>query len=167
MRTHFLERRNNNHTGIKKRIKLLYSSTLDIFKLKLQKYCLELPTADQQRQIDLFILIPEVNATLQHLENEEFMNYFIDWNIKLLEQIRFITIIKHTEECIIRATFDIIFKYAFDFEYQISFSCCTTDEFKKLQFNILNDCLWKIRDSKEDRVIKIQQLDELQIPFSP
>ena len=141
MRTHFL---NSNIVKIKQQVKILYASTIAKFEFRLTRYSNELEIASKKRLNDLRYIIPELTDTIDQLCEPTFELMFINLCMKFMEKIRYITIIKHTEECIIRATFDILFKYTFDFEYQIPFSCCNTEEFKKLQFDILNDCRWKI-----------------------
>lgn len=132
MRTHFLD---VNHLIVKDIITNIYLKSLEKFKSRLIRYYSE----------ELSHLIPDLKDVLKHFENEDFMNFFINWNLKILEKIRYITIIEHSNECVIRATFDIIFKFALILIIKFLILVVTQMIFKKLQFDILNDCNWKIR----------------------
>jgi len=142
LQTHFLEV--NNIQEFKRNINSLYANTILKFKEKLDLYHLELNEADHKRSSELHYLIYELYDSIEQLEDKKFTTYFINWTVEFGEKIRYITVNKHTHKCIIRAIFDIIFKYAFDINYIISYSCCNTHLFRKLEFDILTDCSWKI-----------------------
>jgi hypothetical protein len=144
MGTHFVQV--NNLQILKKKFKFLYITTLDIFKQKKIFFQSELCFTDVNVQDynELTYTINELRDTIEKMEDEDFVSFFIDWILDFSGKIRKITINNHTEDCIIRAVFDIIFKYAFDINYKISHVCSNISSFKKLQFEILRDCKWKI-----------------------
>lgn len=90
------------------------------------------------------ILITELNDTLINLKDSEFEKFFIALGISTLEKIRFNSVSNHTDECVIRAIFDILLKYCIDFEFKITHLCCNNEEFKLLQLEILRDLRYKI-----------------------
>ncbi len=144
MKTHFLDV--SNLQEFETFLKLLYITTICRFKERLKRYNLELlyTTTIYTRKNELEYLIRELEDTIFQMEEKMFEKIFIGWSIEFCEQIRYINIIKHSNHCVLKAVFDIIFKYTFDIEYRISYDCCDTSLFKKLQFELLKDCRWKI-----------------------
>jgi len=154
MRTHFLQV--NNLQELKNQFKILYITTVSKFREKLDRYALELCALELDalelinderlcgRSYEIKFFMKELYDTIEQMEEINFMNFFINWIIEFSENVRHITVNGHTDKCITRAIFDIIFKYAFDIDYKISYSCCNTEKFKDLQYEILRDCGWKI-----------------------
>jgi hypothetical protein len=138
MRIYFLN--NDNLQILNDHFKNLYITTIDRFEFKLDKY------KEQETNNDLKILINELIYTLDILRNPLFENFFNKWEIEILGKVRFASVSDHTDQCIIRAIFDILFKYSIDFEYKIPYLCCNNTRFKTLQFEILRDLRWKIRN---------------------
>ena len=144
MRTHFIYI--GNLQELKTFMKSLYITTVSRFKERLTRYNHELVhlSTEYSRKKELEYLIRELDDTITQLDEKPFMNTFIKWVMDFCEQIRYINVSKHTEQCVCRAVFDIVFKYTFDIEYKISHGCCSTDSFKFLQFELLRDSRWKI-----------------------
>jgi len=118
LRTHFLEI--ENRKKIIACTNNIYTQTINILKGSKEQY--------------------DVNDTIDDLEDVKFSELFKEWMIAILETIRYKTSFKHTDNCIVRAVFDILFKYIF--EFGIPPLCCTSNDFKKLEFNILTDFSW-------------------------
>jgi hypothetical protein len=117
----------------------VYEKTLKIYKLEIIYYTkkVDLKESEKSEFIDVCL-------TYETLKNEDFRICYDKTCICILEKIRKAITIGHTEECISRAVVDIFFKYFIDLDYRVSHLCCTTDNFKALQFEILRDISWKI-----------------------
>ena len=139
MRIYFLE---DNLQKLNDHFKNLYITTITKFEEQLKMYKDKLIETNKKTYK---ILIIELEITIQQLKDEKFKDYYIKWEIEILEKVRYASVSNHTDECIARAVFDILFKYCFDFEYKIPYLCCNNTRFKKLQFEILRDLMWKIR----------------------
>jgi hypothetical protein len=94
---------------------------------------------------DFNILITELEDTIEQFKDKEFEIFFKKWGIELLEKIRYSVVKEHTNMCITRAIFDILFKYTTDLFYSVPFLCCDNLRFETMQFEILRDLRWKIR----------------------
>jgi len=121
--------------------KNLYITTITRFEERIELYNKML---DKDKNKDIKDSLYEIEGTLKDLKNPTFENFFIDLGNETLEQIRYASVAKHTDKCIIRAVFDILFKYCFDTDFKISHLCCDNYSFKSLQLEILHDLRYKI-----------------------
>jgi hypothetical protein len=144
MRIYFLSE--NNLQDLINHLKNLYSTTIIKFEEKINIYKNDvILTSDVTNITNLRILINELSFTIDQLKDPIFEDFFIKWEIEILEKIRYASVKNHSDKCIARAIFDLLFKYCIDFEYKISYLCCDNSRFKTLQFEILRDLRWKIR----------------------
>jgi hypothetical protein len=90
------------------------------------------------------ILISQLESTIDQLNDEKFRDFFIKQCLNILEKVRYASVSSHSDKCITRAVFDLLFKYCMDFEYGIKHLCCDNKRFKLLQIEILRDLMWKI-----------------------
>lgn len=141
MRIYFLNQ--DNLQVLEALFKDLYINTINIFKKNLELYKDKLTKEEEDQNFAKF-MIEDIEVILEQMKKVEEM--YIKWGLEILEKVRYVTVSKHTDKCIVRAVFDILFKYCFDFEYKISHLCCNNSRFKILQFEILRDLRWKIRD---------------------
>lgn len=88
--------------------------------------------------------VREYEEAIDIMKNEDFKIFFIELGLETLEKIRYASVSKHTNKCIIRAVFDILFKFCVDEEFKVPYLCCDTDKFKELEFDILGDLQYKI-----------------------
>jgi predicted nuclease of predicted toxin-antitoxin system len=136
MKIYFLD--DNNLQELNAHFKSLYITTVNKFEEQLEIY---------KKKVDknkYKVLINELEETLIILKDSDFEDFFSTMGLETLEKIRYASVSKHTDQCIIRAVFDILFKYCLDFEYKVSHLCCTNRMFKTLQIEILRDLRWKI-----------------------
>lgn len=119
--------------------KTIYLNTLDKFEEKYEYY----QNKKELNKEDIFCK-NEVKETIDILKNKEFELYFLKLGHNILDKIRYKTVSEHSNYCVIRAVFDILFKFVIDFEYKLFFLCCNSDDFKLLEFEILRDLRWKI-----------------------
>ncbi len=136
MRIYFLT---NNLQDLNNLFKNLYINTVEKFEERLEIY------KNDALEPDCVILINELEDTLKDLNNPIFKKFFLDLGTEIFEQIRYASVSNHTDKCIIRAIFDIIFKYCIDFEFKIPHLCCNNNKFKLLQLEILRDLRYKIK----------------------
>jgi hypothetical protein len=137
MRIYFLG--NDNLQTLNELFKSLYITSIITFEENLKLY--KFKTCNNKEDN---VLIFELIETLAILKDPVFESFFFKLGSETLEKIRNVTVIKHTDKCIIRAVFDILFKYTIDFEYNITHLCCDNAIFKSLQIEILRDLQWKI-----------------------
>ena len=140
MRIYFLE--DTNLQVLNDHFKSLYIITIDKFKERLEVYKKRYLLNNDS---DYTILINELEETLDILNDSSFEFFFLGLGTEILEKVRYASVSKHTDKCVIRAVFDIIFKYCVDFEFKISHLCCDNTTFKLLQIEILRDLRWKIK----------------------
>jgi len=117
----------------------LYVTTIGKFEEKLGLYN-TFPTDNTTK-----ILINELDDTIRQMKVKEFKVYYTKLALDIFEKIRYNSVLEHTDKCVTRAVFDILFKYCLDFEYKVSHLCCSNTRFKTLQFEILRDLRWRIR----------------------
>jgi hypothetical protein len=134
MRIFFLN--DDNSYEINNHFKNLYNSIVDIFENNSNNSNNLNNSNDKIDSIEL----------CKTMKDRKFMEYFLDKGLKILEKVRYKTISNHNTKCIVRAVFDILFKYIFDTECKIYYYCCDKNKFIKLEFEILNDIMWKIND---------------------
>ena len=147
MRIYFLNE--DNLQDIETMIKDLYISTLNVFERKLDSYYDKLHLLEQSGEVDEVnytkIMMEELRIMINQLKEFEFKQMYIKWGIEILEKVRYASVSEHTDKCVARAVFDILFKYCFDFEYKIPHLCCNNSRFKTMQFEILRDLRWRLR----------------------
>ena len=147
MRIYFLTE--DNSADLETMFNDLYISTLGMFEKKLDFYqskeITEQITESIEEQTFNKIMVEEFTSILHELRNDKFKKTYIKWELEILEKIRYASVSTHTDKCIARAVFDILFKFCFDFEYKIFHLCCNNTRFKTLQFEILRDLRWKLR----------------------
>ncbi len=146
MRIYFLS--NDNSLILKKYFISIYNLTICTFERSIIKYRKKIVlyelVYDNSGVIKWKILLNELICTTDQLKDLSFKKFYINWGMELFKKIRYDSVSSHTDECIIRAVFDIMFKYSIDFEYNISNLCCNNLKFKTLQFEILRDLRWKL-----------------------
>ncbi len=140
MRIYFLDV--NNLQELNNYFKNLYINTISTFEKNIIKNKMAIEPNKNDR--DNLILINELVDTVNNLKDPVFEKYFLSLGTKTLEQIRYASVLKHTDNCVLRATFDILFKYCLDLEFKISHLCCDNTSFKTLQLEILRDLRYKI-----------------------
>jgi hypothetical protein len=102
------------------------------------------------------LMMEDLMIMIKQLKDHEFKQIFLEWELEILEKVRYASvkytseshndnISFHTDKCVIRAVFDILFKYCFDFEYKVPHLCCNNTRFKIMQFEILRDLRWILR----------------------
>jgi hypothetical protein len=100
-----------------------------------------------------YIIIRDYENVIETMKEETFKEFFNKWIIELLKKIKYKTTKNQVNHYIIRSCFDIIFKYAFDIEItpmtEIKNEVLCSNEFRKLQFDILTDIDWSIKPSKK------------------
>lgn len=135
----------NNLQILNDYFKTLYTISIDKFEegLKLYKQNYEQQNEQNEKNYQL-VLINELKETLEIFKDHEFETYFLKLGSETIEKIRYASISNHSDKCIIRAIFDILFKYIIDFEFKIAGLCCDNKSFKILQIQILRDLQWKI-----------------------
>lgn len=140
-----MDKENSNNIEIF--FKDLYMNTLNTFEQQLCIYLKKskLSTNDNEEKNFNELMVEEIKNVIEHLKDNQFKEIFIKWEIQTLEKVRNVSVCDHTDKCITRAIFDIIFKYFFDFDYKIPYSCCNNKRFKTLEFEILRDLRWKLR----------------------
>lgn len=144
MRIYFLN--DDNLQEINENFNDLYINTIKTFDHILEKYRVEIKnTTDLNEERILKISINELVDTIDQLKYKDFEIFYVKQVMINLEKIRYASVTGHSNKCIIRAVFDLLFKYYIDFEYKIPYLCCNNTRFKKLQFEILRDLRWKIR----------------------
>lgn len=146
----FLIDNNNNLLFFSELFNNIYKNTIYKFEQSLMIYKKELDNIKSSdiKSSDIksekTLIINELKDTILILKDTKFMLYFTELGLETLEKIRYSSVSKHSNECITRAVFDILFKYNIDFEYNICYLCCNKNEFKKLEIDILKDLRWKI-----------------------
>lgn len=113
-----------------------YDNTEQIF-YKLYDITTEMFMENSKDDVDISI----ITCTLRR---EEFKFFFKKTFIDTMRKVRFRTIEGHTDDCIHRAMFDILFKYLIDVDFSVRNSCCDKNLFKSLQVGIMQDLMWKI-----------------------
>ncbi len=140
MRIYFLD--GNNVQELNDCFKTLYITIIAKFEDKINVY--NKKVLELNKDTDYGILINELKDTLFDLKDPNFENFFLNLGTETLEQIRYASVSKHTDKCIIRAVFDILFKYCIDIEFKVTQLCCNNKDFKSLQLEILRDLRYKI-----------------------
>jgi hypothetical protein len=144
MKIYFLE--DNNLQELNNQFKSLYINTISKFEERIEIYKKDaLEQIDKDlKYSDYLILIKELEDTIKDLRDPKFEKFFLKLGTETLEQIRYASVSKHTDKCVIRAVFDILFKYCIDIELKIPYLCCNNTSFKLLQLEILRDMRYKI-----------------------
>ena len=137
MRSHFIDLNYINVQKIQELVEYMYFKTLEGIK---KKY-LELGYRD-------------LKDAYKQLKSVKFMDFFVDWIMHVMSKITLKTSKTHTTNCIVRATFDLVFRYAIDLDVQAfrleqrneQGSKCseTCSEFMELQIDIFKDNHWKL-----------------------
>lgn len=144
MKIYFLE--DNNSQELNNQFKNLYINTICKFEERIEIYkknALEQVNNHSEHSIYI-ILIKELEDTNKDLKDPKFEKFFLNLGTETFEKIRYNSVSKHTDKCVIRAVFDILFKYCLDLELKIPHLCCDNTSFKLLQLEILRDMRYKI-----------------------
>lgn len=117
----------------------LYIVVLKSFDKKLEE-------EENRKDVDTSV-IGYVTSNLENVYDDKFRDFFSKEFVTTIEKVRHETVKDHSEKCVIRCVFDILFKYYIDFDVGISYYCCNGKEYISLQKEILSDLSWKIRSS--------------------
>jgi len=127
----------NNISKLQGRIEYMYLLTITKLRIRCER---ELSSKENNRRIllnrDAFNLF----------KNLEFMEYFTKCIIHLMRQISLGTSHGHTQDCLVRCSFDLIFRYLFDLNYipvllsKLEEDICS--DYLNLQLNIFKDAGW-------------------------
>lgn len=144
MKTHFLDPKDIEE--FRNKVNLMYVYILERLKNLCDSYIEKISYIDQDNEDYEFLRssINEFCDAIDQMKEIEFTKLFVDIIIEFSKKIRFETVKNYNIECVLIAIFDICFKYNFDVTYNIRHPKSTKKNFKLLQFNILNDCNWKI-----------------------
>jgi hypothetical protein len=174
LRTHYIDSRFINIQKIEDIIDYMYYKTTKKIRRSYKKNVhnrnlligstSKLSEKETQFLRDLeFVFIPEENDTVDQLSCPEFMKIFSGWVMNVLEHIRYKTVENNCQNDIIRASFQLVFKYAIDYEGSIDIRLpdehdidMSTDSisqvldinsgFLDLQLCIFKDNHWKVID---------------------
>lgn len=137
----------DNLQSLKEYFENLYITTIDKSEKHYKYYKKKLQNREELNDNDYHdccILFNELRETIKTLRDDKFEIFFLKLGFDTLEKIRYASVSEHTENCVVRAVFDILLKYTVDFECKICHLCCSNQSFKKMQFDILRDLKWKI-----------------------
>jgi len=168
MKIYFLE--DNNSHDLNNKFKSLYINTIEKITENIEIYkkkALEQINdhSDHSDHSDYVILIKELEDTNKNLKDPKFEKFFLKLGTETLEKIRYNSVSKHTNKCVIRAVFDILFKYCIDLELKIPYSCCNNTSFKLLQLEILRDMRYRIIIPTSDVLPTLLTLSPIQNPI--
>lgn len=128
MRSHFIDIEYIDIDEIKLKIEYMYVKTMKSIKYKYKKY----------KFIDL-------KNAYKILKDQKFMDFFTIWVFEVMSKITIKTTKSHTNLCIIRATFDLVFKYAIDLEVRATrLENDDCPDYLQLQCNIFKDNHWNL-----------------------
>jgi len=97
---------------------------------KLRKHCRK-----ESKNLQVFKTLTDLN----------FMEYFVKQVMKVMKNVSLETSKGHTQDCIVRCCFDLVFRFAIDHNYiavQLGDSEC--DDYLDLQLNIFKNNNWVV-----------------------
>lgn len=147
-RSHFVDISFIDIQKLRERVEYMYIKTIRGIRTKHKQCCSKAKTTKDPKKLRslTFIHIPKLRDLHTQLRDTEFMDYFINWTMKVMSKIFLKSTIGHTIDCIVRATFDLVFRYAIDIDcVPVNLGNSKCDDLVKLQFSIFSDNLWYLR----------------------
>lgn len=129
----------NNISVVQDRVEYMYVKTLQRIKLKIKNATIK-KAKDIQKDI------------YNTMRNVAFMEFFVKWIMGIMKTILTKSVKGHTTDCIVRCSFDLVFRYAFDINYiPFNLEKESCEDFLDLQLEIFRNCGWNILNFSKHR----------------
>ncbi len=116
---------------IQNRVEYMYVKTLERIKTKLRQ---PFELTDLEKDV------------LISMKNVKFMEYFVRWVMNIIKYINVSSIQGHTLDCLVRCSFDLVFRFVFDINYiPINIGDEECRDFLDLQLKIFRDCGYTVK----------------------